>query len=35
MAVLFGTQEWADVVVRELNSSQAYKEAAKNWEGGM
>ena len=35
MAVLFGTQEWADAMVRELNSSQAYKEAAKNWEGGM
>jgi len=33
MAVVFGTQEWADVVVRELNSSPAYKEAAKNWEG--
>lgn len=35
MAILFRTQEWADAVVQELNSSQAYKEATKNWEGSM
>ncbi|MBC8275237.1 MAG: SCP2 sterol-binding domain-containing protein [Chloroflexi bacterium] len=35
MAILFGSQEWADKVCEELNSSQIYKEAAKNWEGDM
>ncbi len=35
MAILFGSQEWADKVRQELNKSQAYKEAAKNWEGDM
>jgi putative sterol carrier protein len=32
---MFGAQEWADAMVHELNSSQAYKEVAKNWEGDM
>ncbi|MBM3142791.1 MAG: hypothetical protein FJ005_07080 [Chloroflexi bacterium] len=35
MAILFGTQEWADAACKELNESQAYKEAAKNWEGDI
>lgn len=35
MAILYGTQEWMDAAMREMNSSQAYKEAAKNWEGDM
>lgn len=35
MALTFGTQEWVDAAMREMNTSQAYKEAAKNWEGDM
>lgn len=35
MAILFGTQEWADAMKQELATSQSYKEAAKNWEGDM
>ena len=35
MAILYGTREWMDAAMREMNSSQAYKEAAKNWEGDM
>lgn len=35
MALLIGTQEWADAAMRELNSNQTYKEVAKNWEGDM
>lgn len=35
MAVPFGTQEWADALKHALDTSQAYKEAAKNWEGDL
>ena len=35
MALTIGTQEWADAAMQELNSSQTYKEVAKNWEGDM
>ncbi len=35
MATLFGTQEWADALKKEIDNSQAYKEAAKNWEGDL
>lgn len=35
MAVLFGTQEWADTLKKAVETSQAYKEAAKNWEGDL
>ena len=35
MAIMFGSQEWADAACKELNTSQKYKEAAKNWEGDM
>jgi len=35
MSLVIGTQEWADAAMQELNSSQTYKEAAKNWEGDM
>ncbi len=35
MAVMFGTQEWADGLKSELDNSKAYKEAAKNWEGDL
>ena len=29
----FGTQEWYDVYMEEINKSKAYEEAAKTWEG--
>jgi putative sterol carrier protein len=35
MAILFGTQEWVDALKKALDTSQAYKEAAKNWEGDL
>jgi putative sterol carrier protein len=35
MAILFGTQEWLDALKKALETSQAYKEAAKNWEGDI
>ncbi len=35
MAILFGTQEWVDALKDALKKSQAYKEAAKNWEGDL
>ena len=35
MAILFGSQEWVDALKKALETSQAYKEAAKNWEGDI
>jgi putative sterol carrier protein len=35
MAILFGSQEWLDALKKALKTSQAYKEAAKNWEGDI
>jgi putative sterol carrier protein len=35
MAIVFGTQEWADAMKQSIAKSQPYKEAAKNWEGDM
>jgi putative sterol carrier protein len=35
MAILFGSQEWVDALKKTLETSQAYKEAAKNWEGDL
>jgi len=35
MAIRFGTEEWVKAACAELNKSQAYKDAAKNWEGDM
>jgi putative sterol carrier protein len=35
MAILFGSQEWLDALKKALETSQAYKEAAKNWEGDI
>ena len=35
MAILFGTQEWVDALKKALEASQAYKEAAKKWEGDL
>jgi putative sterol carrier protein len=29
----FGTQEWYDVYMEEINKSKAYEEAGKTWEG--
>jgi len=29
----FGTQEWYDVYLEEINKSKAYEESAKTWEG--
>jgi putative sterol carrier protein len=29
----FGTQEWYDVYMEEINKSKAYEESAKTWEG--
>jgi len=31
MAILFASQEWLDELKKALETSQAYKEAAKNW----
>jgi putative sterol carrier protein len=33
MALLFPSEEWLKGLVDELNGSQAYRDAAKNWEG--
>lgn len=35
MAILFGSQEWVDALKKALETSQAYKEAAKKWEGDI
>jgi len=35
MAILFASQEWLDALKKALETSQAYKEAAKNWEGDI
>jgi len=35
MAIRFGTEEWVKAACAEVNKSQAYKDAAKNWEGDM
>ncbi len=35
MAILFGSQDWVDALKKALETSQAYKEAAKNWEGDL
>ncbi len=35
MAIEYGTEEWVKAVSQEVNTSQAYKDAAKNWEGDM
>ncbi len=35
MAILFGTQEWADALRKAVESSQSYQEAAKKWEGDL
>jgi putative sterol carrier protein len=31
--ILFGSNEWIQALHNELNASQAYEDAAKNWEG--
>ena len=33
MAIEFLSEEWIQSLMKELNNSQSYKEAAKNWEG--
>jgi len=33
MALMFPSEEWLKALVDELNSSQTYRDAAKNWEG--
>ena len=35
MAILFASQEWLNELKKALETSQAYKEAAKNWEGDI
>jgi len=35
MAIKYGSDEWAKALCAECNKSQAYKDAAKNWEGDM
>jgi len=35
MAILFGSQEWVDALKKALETSQAYEEAAKKWEGDL
>jgi putative sterol carrier protein len=35
MAILFASQEWLGALKKALETSQAYKEAAKNWEGDI
>jgi len=35
MGIKYGTDEWVKALCRECNKSQAYREAAKNWEGDM
>ena len=31
--IVFGTQEWLDAYIENINGSKAYGEAAKDWEG--
>ncbi len=33
MGILFPSQEWAEAMKEQINSSDAYRNAAKNWEG--
>jgi len=33
MAVLFGSEEWIKALMEEVNQSEAYAQAAANWEG--
>lgn len=33
MAIKFPSEEWIKALMQELNKSQAYRDAAKNWEG--
>jgi putative sterol carrier protein len=33
MAIKFLSEEWIKALMQELNKSQAYREAARNWEG--
>ena len=33
MAIKFPSNEWIKALMQELNKSQAYRDAAKNWEG--
>jgi putative sterol carrier protein len=33
MAIDFPSQEWLEALMKELNNSKPYQEAAKNWEG--
>lgn len=35
MSIKYGTDEWVKALCAECNTSQAYREAAKNWEGDM
>jgi putative sterol carrier protein len=35
MAILFASQEWLDALKKALETSQSYREAAKNWEGDI
>ena len=35
MAILFPTDEWVKAAMVELNSSDAYRQAAKGWEGDI
>jgi putative sterol carrier protein len=35
MGIKYGTEEWVKAVAQDCNESQAYKEAAKDWEGDM
>ena len=35
MAITYGSEEWVKVVCEVVNKSQAYKDAAKIWEGDM
>lgn len=35
MGIKYGTDEWIKALCKECNRSQAYKEAAKNWEGDI
>jgi len=32
-SVHFATQEWVNRLAKEINSSETYRRAAKNWEG--
>jgi putative sterol carrier protein len=33
MTLMFPSEEWLKALVNEINSSEVYKDAAKNWEG--